>query len=787
MGKVFVSPAIIANEIDQSYLPAAVGAIGAAFLGRMPSGPAFVPYSVTSYTDAANIFGDLDPNFPMSYGLRGYMRNSSQATIVRVLGPSGRTVNGIPVTPGYVADSMWAVASTSGSGGFVHALLELSGSNTLTVTNLINDLFDLRIGSGSAYIVAATCSFLPASNNYIKKILNTDPKQYYTNGYYVKSVYDYQTPLLNNGASTFFATNYAQTNFQMGYNSASTPWITSQEFGGGLDWSLFRFHTVGHGAVENGRFKISISNITVSPNPTVAPYGKFDVTVRSFNDTDKNPVVLEQFPSCDLDPSSTNYLPLRLGDRYYQYDNVKQKIVPYGTFANVSKYFRVEMGTGSIPQQALPWGFRGLAKPQLNITISGSTFVNGVQDIPYVKDLKDKETQTETDTYVFWGVEFQLSGAIRSRLFPMPTLPSSDADFSLKWVSGAIEGSLTYQPGITSKKAPGTALGYTTMDPGHAQFTVPAAFGFDGFDVRLARPTEDETQCLVPLQLGTQAFRQAIDCISDPDFIDINMLVIPGKYAPTIVNYGIAAAEGRGDTFYVADISGSSATMAANNMTNLGYGSNYAAAYYPSVKVVDPLSRKIVTVPASVPAAAAVAYTDRISYPWYAPAGLNRGALNLDTVGFTVVETLDRLTQGERDTLYAARVNPIASFPGEGIAIWGQKTMQLKASALDRVNVRRLLIKAKKVIASTGKYLLFEPNNAQTWTRFKQLVNPYLQDIQIKNGLSQFLVVMDETTNTPDLIDRNQMAGTIYLVPTRTAETLTVDFVVSRTGATFSQ
>jgi hypothetical protein len=787
MGKIFVSPAVITNEIDQSYLPAAVGAIGAAFIGKMPYGPAFVPYSVNTYTDAANVFGDLDPTFPMSYGIRAYMRNSSQATIIRVLGPTGRSVNGTPVTPGYTADSMWAVASTSGTQGFVHATLELSGVNTLTVTNLNNDLFDLRIGSGSNYLIAATCSFLPSSANYIKKILNSDPKQYYQNGYYLKSVYDYQTPMLGGGASTFFATTYAQTDFTKGYNSGSTPWITSQEFGGGLDWNLFRFHTLGHGNAENGRLKVSVGNVTMSPNPTVNPYGTFDVVVRLFSDTDKNPVVLESFPNCSMDPGSANYLPLRIGDRYYQYDALRNKIVPNGTFSNVSKYVRVEMGTGSIPQQALPWGFRGLAKPLLSVTLSGNISVNGVQDMPYVKDLLDKETQTEATSYVFWGVEFQLSGSVRSRLFPMPAMPAQDTDFSLKWVSGSTEGNMRYSPGTTSKKAPGTSLGYLTMDPGHAQFSVPFAFGFDGFDVRLADPTSNETQCIVPTQLGTQAFRQGIDCISDPDFIDINMLTIPGMYAPPIVNYAIQAVENRGDTFYVAEVSASTAAAAVNQMNNLGYTSNYASTYYPSVKIVDPTSRRIVTVPPSVVAAAAVSYTDRVSYPWYAPAGLNRGALNADTIGFTVVEAVDRLTQTERDMLYAARVNPIASFPAEGVAIWGQKTMQVAASALDRVNVRRLLIKAKKFIASTGKYLLFEPNNANTWTRFKQLVNPFLQDIQIKNGLSQFLVVMDETTNTPDLIDRNQMAGTIYLVPTRAAEALTVDFVVSRTGATFSQ
>ena len=210
----------------------------------------------------------------------------------------------------------------------------------------------------------------------------------------------------------------------------------------------------------------------------------------------------------------------------------------------------------------------------------------------------------------------------------------------MKWVSGSIENTLTYQYGQTSKKAPGSSLGFSSLDPIHAQFTAPIAFGFDGWDPRLTDPLQNETQLVLATQLGTQALRQGIDCIADPDFIDINMMVIPGVFAPTVTNYAISACESRGDAFCIIELSGNDVTTVSTNMNNLGYASNYAATYYPPVKIVDPISNQIVTVPSSVPAAAAIAYTDRISYPWYAPAGMTRGALNVDSTGYTVVETL---------------------------------------------------------------------------------------------------------------------------------------------------
>ena len=188
---------------------------------------------------------------------------------------------------------------------------------------------------------------------------------------------------------------------------------------------------------------------------------------------------------------------------------------------------------------------------------------------------------------------------------------------------------------------------------------------------------------------------------------------------------------------------------------------------------------KYIWVPPTVVIAAVMAFNDKVGAPWYAPAGLNRGGIPEATQVYT------RLTQAERDDLYDGRVNPIVTFINQGIVTWGQKTLQVKASALDRINVRRLLIELKKYIASATKYLVFEQNTVQTRTRFINIVTPYLDSVQQKQGLYTFKVVMDETNNTPDVIDRNMMVGTIWLQPTKTAEMIKIDFNITPTGATF--
>lgn len=787
MANVFVSPGVSIQEKDASFLGPGVGAIGAAILGRAPMGPAFVPVTVTTFNEFVSFFGDLDTNYTLGYAARAYLKNAGSANIVRVLGPEGRTVNGVVVNPGYSADSIWAILAGTGSTEAVMAIMEVTGTAAIRVSSLGQDLLFIS-GSGAGagiFGVGVTASFLTSSANYIKKVLNTDPKLYSSFGYYVREVYDYASKLFVNGAATFNSASYGITNFQFGYNSGSTPWIKSQMFGGASEYNLFRVHTLGHGEAENARFKISIANIRPSVAPSVTEYGKFDIEVRDFGDTDRSKSVVEYFPNLSLDPTDTNYILRVIGDRLLKFDITRNKMVETGDFPNASRLIRVEMTTGTMPPSALPWGFRGLEKPALSST--GST-ASAIRNLPYVADLLDKETQSEARESIYWGMETQLSGNVSARFDKLPAMTGSDSDFSLRLVSGSQVGNLVYATSnpAASQKSPGLSVGSTTLPSTLAKFTVPVAFGYDGFDRRISNPVENSVQLAGVTQLGTQALRQAVDIISDPDFIDINLIAIPDITSPRVVDYAILKTEARADAFYVADITGSSPTAVIQEVNGRGFDTNYAAVYYPGIRVYDDVNRVSKVLPASIAALGAIAFNDRVGYPWLAPAGLNRAGLSRDTIGFDVLGLQDQLKQDERDSLYDARVNPIARFPDvpQGV-IWGQKTLQLRASALDRINVRRLLIRAKKLVASATKFLVFEPGDPTTMTRFKQLVNPILADIQQKRGLERFVVVMDETLNTPDVIDRNQLKGQIFLVPSKATEFISLDFIISPSGATF--
>jgi hypothetical protein len=275
---------------------------------------------------------------------------------------------------------------------------------------------------------------------------------------------------------------------------------------------------------------------------------------------------------------------------------------------------------------------------------------------------------------------------------------------------------------------------------------------------------------------------KALTLLSNQDFYDINMIVVPGanqKDHAGVIDKAIKTCESRGDCFTIVDPVGygQTVTVAANEAPD--YNSSYAAMYWPWVEVADNQLGKNVWVPPSVVMPGVLAYNDSVAAEWYAPAGLNRG-------GISAIKAERNLTHTNRDTLYEARVNPIATFPGIGVCAWGQKTLQKRASALDRINVRRLLINLKKFIASTTKYLVFEQNTLQTRNRFLATVIPYMESVQNNQGLYAFRVVMDESNNTPDVVDRNIMKGDIFIQPAKAAEFIIVDFNIMPTGATFN-
>jgi hypothetical protein len=284
---------------------------------------------------------------------------------------------------------------------------------------------------------------------------------------------------------------------------------------------------------------------------------------------------------------------------------------------------------------------------------------------------------------------------------------------------------------------------------------------------------------------GSTAYYDAIDILSHADEYDINMLFMPGivdnaaGQHSDIVTYAIATCEERGDVFIVVDPTRYGDSVGSARSTAEGRTSNYAAMYYPWIQVSDPDLNRNVWIPPSCVVAGVLTFNDYVKFPWFAPAGLNRGGIEI------AVQAEKKLTTADRDDLYASNINPIATYPRDGVVVWGQKTLQKKRSALDRINVRRLLIAAKKFVASSSRYLVFEQNTVATRDRFIDIVTPYFNDVRQKEGLYDFRVVMDESNNTPEVIDRNELRGAIYLKPTRTAEFVIIDFFVLPTGAVF--
>jgi len=271
---------------------------------------------------------------------------------------------------------------------------------------------------------------------------------------------------------------------------------------------------------------------------------------------------------------------------------------------------------------------------------------------------------------------------------------------------------------------------------------------------------------------------------TNKDDYKFNVLLTPGLFNSFTTHNAkidtiITNIQNRGDSIYVLDLVPFNSSVGAATGQATDRNTSYAASYWPWVQVVEPTSGEAVWVPASTVIGGVYAYNDSVAEPWFAPAGINRGGLS------NVIRAEQRLSQANRDTLYAGRVNPIATFPGTGTVVYGQKTLQAKASALDRVNVRRLLIALKAYISQIALSLVFEQNTAATRNNFLAQVNPYLTSVQQRQGLYAFKVVMDDSINGPEVIDRNEMYGQIYLQPTKTAEFIYLDFNITPTGASF--
>jgi phage tail sheath protein FI len=813
MAERIVSAGVFTNEVDQSFLAGGIAQIGAAIVGPTVKGPALIPTQITSFGDFTAIFGSYTDDSYVPFVVQDYLKNGNVITVTRLLYEDGYTL----------AAGALAIIAKSGSGAgavqVVTHVLHPTNPVAYVATNLFEKSVLSNLGSGSFTIKvsgsytpspdfasdatsAISCSLVSSTNNYIQKKFGSSPKSV-DYPVYVQYENANASALFNNlGDVTMELASASSYAFAQGFQAAATPMITSQKIGTTVK-NLFQFYTISHGTSVNTEVKVGIRNIrTAAEVADPNGYGTFTIEVRrvntanianspySANDTDRQPDIIETFNNVNLDPNSSKYIGRVIGDRYSTIDTAGNLIVN-GDYPNMSRFIRVAVDAGvsnaTNAKTLVPFGFRAMNAPIP--LMSGSLNLNATS-------YATSQVQTSYYSNNYFGFDFTNLNNL-NYLAPLPTTGAntgSNSDFYLGNVSQNAEAAFpTATPYSGSLETALTAGTFTTnVALSTRKFIVGFQGGFDGTRPNLAKFSgEDITaantfgfDCSGTGTSGTTSYNKAFALLANTDYYDMNMLITPGiidSLHSVITSAARNLCETRQDTFYVMDSNEltDSVSQVVSQATTLD--SNYTSTYWPWVRILNPAKNVPLWVPPSVVVPGVLAFNDAVAAPWYAPAGLTRGGLT------SVSDTYMNLSQTMRDSLYEARVNPIANFPNEGQVIWGQKTLQARPSALDRVNVRRLLITVKKFIASSTRYLVFEQNTDATRLRFLSIVNPYLDQVKAKQGIYQFKVIMDQSNNTADMIDQNILYGQILIQPTRTAEFIILDFNIQPTGASFPE
>ena len=820
MAERIVSPGVFTREKDLSFLPQGISEIGAAIIGPTEKGPAFTPTQITNFQEFEEIFGSLDPRFYTPYAAEAYLKSAGVVTIVRVLGIGGYLADTISIglqasgsgITGVASQSIAILAPSLGSSGVGDLSKSVltgdskSGTDfTLIVSgsNVTERTYSLSFDTGSASYIGTVFSSNPLSTKingadgevYLYRNFKTRPFDMVSESGRALSLLsasidltadglDFQSGanLTDDGGDASDTTWTGNKDFQF----ARTPFIQSQNLSNGRE-DLFRVYTRSHGTDVNSKFKIAILDIVRADDVAGSDFGTFSIQVRVHNPngTDDD-TILENFEKLTFDPLSPNFFARRIGDRYSIIDDNGKK-TEYGTFPNISKHIRVadfkniaKDGQFKLDKGLVPMGYGKLQNP-----------VPGGTKVPTAVTQSNQLTSTNVyDPNIFYGHNFS-NEISRQYLAPIPATATAgnNVTMSLENQFGTDEAT---EIGVSTFADSTEQITLANSALQQRKFIVPLQFGFDGNNPAIDSKTATDivntnTQGFdlsSSTASGSVAFKRAINTISNPDEVDINLLAIPGVIHglhSTVTNHAISKMEARADAFYIMDAAGWSDTIETVKNTIVNLDTNYAAVYFPWVQVVDTSTDSPVWVPPSTVLPGVYSFNDSVAHEWFAPAGLTRGGLT------DVLQAKTRLTHAERDDLYEARINPIASFPNQNVVVFGQKTLQSKPSALDRINIRRLLIRLRKFIASTSRFLVFEQNTQATRNRFLNIVNPFLESVQQNSGLSAFRVVMDDTNNTPDVVDRNQLVGQIFIQPTRTAEFIVLDFVVQPTGASFPE
>ena len=685
--------------------------------------------------------------------------------------------------------------------------LEIVDPNNFSTANASG--YDVTINPAGEFVITVTgatsgtkeytCSLDSSSTKYVKKVFGSKPFDKSASDFpiYVHEVYPklLKTAFekgyirgLNINAPTYAG---EAENFMQPWDTTISPMVVSEVRGGKVA-DLFQIQTISDGEDANFQVKVSVININLDN-------GEFDLLVRDFGDTDENMVVLEKYSRCSMNPEATGYIGRKIG-------------TSDGEYELRSKYVTLILADNH-PTDAIPAGFKGfVAGRDIDGDILGSvlyktTYYNAGDVTGYSADGVEVISSGDKVKKVMLGLSSQVG--FDSDLLKYKGASASDLTygFHLSVNAAAITGITNsgYEYQTTQYDLEGQLGADNKLtNINYRKFTFAVYGGHDGWDIYRESRTNTDAFVLGKATYTSgntdnggvfkvtadgapnsdyYAYLAGIQTFANPEAVDINLFATPGidwSNNGSLVSQAIDMVENdRADSLYVINAPGpeyiTSASDIASELDNMSIDSNYSATYWPWIQVKDTDNSTQLYIPPTGEVLKNIALTDNVAYPWFAPAGYSRGLVN-------AIKATKKLTLDERDELYKNRINPIATFADTGTIVWGNKTLQVKESALDRINVRRLLLRARKLISAVAVRLLFEQNDEQVRNEFLRLVNPILESIKKERGLNEFKVTV---SNDPEDIDANTLRGKIYIKPTRALEFIDLEFIITPTGASF--
>ena len=843
-----VSPGIYTEEKDVTYSVKSLGITSLGLVGETLYGPAFENIEIKDWSEFIDYFGGTStekfkdgglPKYELPYIAKSYLEESKRLNVVRVLGLSGyhagpawaikdgnkivailrskrvydlvdNEIAGCPPEGEEIIDVVTEISGTTGSTtyagnpcGGTEEPDDNGSAITITVTCDNESSEKTKVyNSGYTY----NLSFNKNDGNYIYKVLSNRPDTG-TTPVYVEAVFESS---LTGGTLTVEKLSGDYDDYTDCWCPARTPYIVSEVYRNGdsnLVKRLFKFVTISDGDAANTQVKVSIEKIDPAS-------GTFDVVVRDFNDTDANPIVLERFTRCNMVDGDAGYIAYKIG-------------TSDGGFVAKSKYILVEMADGEDLSKCIPAGFEGYELPDYakdnaidirynktyNPEIKQKKQYFGLSDTPGID--ADIFSYKGLTTVVTPGFHLDSNIAESSASTSGTVMIDGYIEAVFETVSQKTKTHHTYAPTISN-----TEIGKSVMmksiygDIKLRKFTVCFAGGFDGWDVHRERRTNTNeykstnmgegdvfvkvsSDCLTPsitfpaptaITSDYYAYLAGYRVFANPQDVDINLFATPGinwldntLLTEEVIDMIEDAEDGRGgDALYImASPTGEDmdALTLASEFESTEINSSYACTYAPWVMYYDSSNRKYLNLPVTKDVVRNMAATDNNSYPWFAPAGMERGNVNC-------VKAEYKTTLAEEDELYENRVNPVKTFAQDGVKIWGNKTAYDVESPLNRINVRRLMIRVKKLVTNAAKNLIFTQYDDTLEKQFRGLIDPILADVKSNRGISDYRII---TEVTPETKDQHILPAKILIKPTPALEYISISFVVYPESVSFDE